>query len=129
ILGGIVTALPVILAQVRPGRVSTRYVIAVAQLAWSDLLVHLTGGRLETHFHIFGSLACLAFYRDFRVLIPATMVTALDHFVRGMIWPESIYGVLNPEWWRFLEHIGWVAFIDAFLIVNCIHARRDLRAI
>ena len=32
----------------------------------SALLIHLSGGRIETHFHIFGSLAFLAFYRDCR---------------------------------------------------------------
>ena len=40
------------------------------------LLIHLTGGRIETHFHVFGSLAFLAFYRDWRVLVPATVVVA-----------------------------------------------------
>ena len=47
------------------------------------LLIHLTGGRIETHFHVFGSLAFLAFYRDWRVLVPATVVVALDHLLRG----------------------------------------------
>ncbi len=49
----------------------------------SALLIHLTGGRLETHFHVFGSLAFLAFYRDWRVILTGTIVTALDHFLRG----------------------------------------------
>ena len=53
----------------------------------SALLIHLTGGRIETHFHVFGSLAILAFYRDWRVLIPATVVVALDHMLRGLFWP------------------------------------------
>ena len=43
----------------------------------SGLLIHLTGGRLESHFHVFGSLAFLAFYRDIRVLGTATVVTAI----------------------------------------------------
>ena len=42
----------------------------VAQMLMGALLIHLTGGRIETHFHVFGSLAFLAFYRDWRVLIP-----------------------------------------------------------
>ena len=49
---------------------STRYTIATAQMLMSALLIHLTGGRIETHFHVFGSLAFLAFYRDWRVLRP-----------------------------------------------------------
>ena len=65
-------------------------VVAVAQVSWSALLIHFSGGRIETHFHIFGSLAILAFYRDLKVLIPATLVVAADHFVRGVYWPESI---------------------------------------
>ena len=70
------------------------------------LLIHLTGGRIETHFHVFGSLAFLAFYRDWRVLVPATVVVALDHLLRGIFWPQSVYGVLVASEWRWLEHAG-----------------------
>src|SRR5262249_12609126 len=76
LMGGVLTLFPVSLAYFRPGETFNRYVIAVSQLLMSGLLVHLTGGRIETHFHVFGSLAFLAFYRDWRVLIPATLATA-----------------------------------------------------
>jgi two-component system, sensor histidine kinase and response regulator len=95
-LGGLITILPVALAILRPGEVLTRHIIAVAQMWMSALLIHLSGGRIETHFHVFGSLAFLAFYRDWRVFIPATMVVALDHFFRGLYWPRSVFGVLPP---------------------------------
>ena len=84
------------------------------------LLIHLTGGRIETHFHVFGSLAFLAFYRDWRVLIPATIVVALDHMLRGFFWPQSVYGVLVASQWRWLEHAAWVVFEDVFLVVSCL---------
>ena len=108
LLGGAITSLPVALAWLRPGEVVTRHAIAVGQMLWSALLIHLTGGRIETHFHVFGSLAILSFYRDWPVLITGTVVVAIDHLVRGIVWPESVYGITNPEWWRFLEHAGWV---------------------
>ena len=127
LLGGIITSIPVWLARRAPGEQSTRYVIASAQVLWSVLLVHLTGGRIETHFHFFASLAILAFYRDVKVLIPSTLVVALDHFLRGALWPESVYGIMNPEWWRFLEHAGWVLFLDGFLIYQCDASYRELR--
>jgi hypothetical protein len=73
----------------------------------SALLIHLTGGRIETHFHVFGSLAFLAFYRDWRVLIPATIVVAVDHAVRGLYFPQSVFGVLTASPWRWVEHAGW----------------------
>ena len=60
LLGGVITALPVTLALTRPGLAITRHVIAVSQMLISALLIHLTGGRIETHFHVFGSLAFLA---------------------------------------------------------------------
>jgi hypothetical protein len=88
-LGGLIAAYPILLVYLQPGEALTRHVIAVSQMLFSGLFVDLTGGRIETHFHIFGSLAFLAFYRDYRVLITATVVSALDHFVRGVYWPHS----------------------------------------
>ena len=117
-LGGAITALPIFLVWKHPGQVLTRHTIAVGQMIFSGLLIHLTGGRIETHFHIFGSLAFLAFYRDWRVLITATVVTALDHFFRGTFWPQSVFGVLAASPWRWVEHAGWVIFEDIFLIIS-----------
>ncbi len=61
-------------------------------MLWSGVLIHLTGGRIETHFHVFGSLAFLSFYRDWRVLffdVEATV--AADHYLRYLFLPESIF--------------------------------------
>jgi signal transduction histidine kinase len=127
VLGGIVSLFPALLAVVRPGQPSTRYTIAVAQMLMSALLIHLTGGRVETHFHVFGSLAFLAFYRDWRVLVPATVVVALDHMLRGIFWPQSVYGVLVASEWRWVEHSAWVIFEDVFLTVSCLRSRTEMR--
>ncbi len=124
--GAGITLLPVVLAIFRPGTVLTRHVIAASQMLSSALLIHLTGGRIETHFHVFGSLAFLAFYLDWKVILTATVVVAADHFARGIFWPESVYGITNPEWWRFLEHAAWVVFEDVFLIWSCILGQREL---
>lgn len=126
-LGGALNTLPLLLARLRPGALLTRCVIAVAQMLWSALLIHLTGGRIETHFHVFGSLAFLAFYRDWRVLIPATVTVSADHLVRGVFWPESVYGIVSPEWWRFLEHAFWVVFEDVVLVMSCVVGQREMR--
>jgi PAS domain S-box-containing protein len=128
-LGGAITLFPAVLAKFRAGEPVTRYVIAAAQMLMSALLIHLTGGRLETHFHIFGSLAILAFYRDWRVFIPATLVVATDHFVRGVYWPQSVFGVLTASSWRWMEHASWVVFEDVFLIRSCLQSVQEMRAI
>jgi len=116
-LGAAINIVPIALAVKKPGATSTRYAIATGQMMMSGLLIHLTGGRIETHFHVFGSLAFLAFYRDWRVLVPATVVVAADHILRGVFWPESVYGVLSASQWRWLEHAGWVLFEDSVLYV------------
>jgi signal transduction histidine kinase/DNA-binding response OmpR family regulator len=93
------------------------------------LLIHLTGGRIETHFHVFGSLAFLAIYRDWRVLISASAVVALDHFLRGLFWPQSVFGVAVASHWRWLEHAGWVVFEDTFLLLSCRRGVSEMHAI
>jgi PAS domain S-box-containing protein len=123
-LGGIITILPVYLVFRQPGCVSTRHTVAIGQMLMSALLIHLTGGRIETHFHVFGSLAILAFYRDWRVLISASAVVYVDHLLRGIFWPQSVYGVVSAPIWRSLEHAGWVIFEVAFLVVSI---RKSLR--
>jgi len=127
VFGGTITALPIYLAWRAPGHVLTRHVIAVSQMLFGSLLIHLTGGRIETHFHIFGSLAFLAFYRDWRVLIVGTTVVAFDHFFRGIWWPMSVFGSNDAGNWRWLEHAGWVAFIDVFLITLAHRGNRELQ--
>src|SRR3989344_4260010 len=49
-LGFVISALPVALAIFWPGQVVTRHTIAVGQILYSALLIHLSGGRIETHF-------------------------------------------------------------------------------
>jgi two-component system sensor histidine kinase/response regulator len=126
-LGGAITIFPVSLALLRPGEVFTRYAIAVSQMLMSALLIHLSGGRIETHFHVFGSLAFLAFYKDWRVFVPATVVVALDHFFRGVFWPQSVFGVLAPSPWRWVEHAAWVIFENIFLVQACLQAAKEMR--
>ena len=92
----------------------------------SSLLIHLSGGRIETHFHVFGSLAFLAFYRDWRVLVPATIVVALDHALRGIYFPQSVFGILSASPWRWVEHAAWVLFEDVILIKMCLQGVQEM---
>jgi methyl-accepting chemotaxis protein len=83
-----------------PGQRLTRHIIAGSQMLFSALLIHFSGGRIETHFHIFASLALLAFYCDYPVLLTAAIVISIDHLARVYLWPQSIYGVLAASPWR-----------------------------
>ncbi len=125
LLGGVISSAPIIMCICCPGASSTRHVVAVAQAAWSALLIHLSGGRIETHFHIFGSLAFLAFYRDWRVLFTASVVVAIDHLTRGIWWPLSAYGVSMQSPFRWVEHAAWVVFENIFLVLSCLRGQRE----
>ncbi len=126
ILGSMICLPPVVVAHYCPGQAVSRYFIAIGQMLYSAMLIHLTGGRIESHFHIFGSLAFLSFYRDWRVLVPATLVVIADHILRGIYFPESVFGVYTVQPWRWLEHTWWVLFEDAFLVQKCRNSVRDM---
>lgn len=128
LLGGLISAFPICLALGRPGSTLTRHVIAVSQMLTSALLIHLSGGRIETHFHIFGSLAFLACYRDWRVLITATLVVAADHFIRGIYFPLSVFGIAWASTWRVFEHAAWVVFEDIFLLITIKQSIQEMKA-
>jgi|GEM_PF-792104 len=128
-LGALIISRPIYLIWTRPGQAVTRHSVAVGQMLYSALLIHISGGRIETHFHVFGSLAFLSFYRDWRVLITASLVVVADHVLRGIYFPQSIYGVNAIEPLRWIEHAWWVVFEDVFLI-NCCQANlKEMRAI
>jgi two-component system, sensor histidine kinase and response regulator len=119
VLGGAVVSLPVALSSLRPAAAMTRHAVAIGQMLMGVLLIHLSGGRIEFHFHVFVSLAFLSLYRDWKVLITASAVVAVDHFLRGIFWPRSVYGVLTASPWRWLEHSAWVIFEAVVLVRAC----------
>jgi two-component system sensor histidine kinase/response regulator len=125
-LGGAIVVFPLLLVYLMPGSAPTRHAIAAAEMLMSGLLIDLTGGRIETHFHIFGALAFLSFYRDWRVLVTASIVTAADHFLGSLFFPLSLYGVAIVQPWRWMEHAGWVLFTDFFLIISVVQSRREM---
>ncbi|MEQ1504326.1 MAG: ATP-binding protein [Myxococcota bacterium] len=126
-VGLVINSVPIALVYARPGWWGTRNAVAVAQMSWSAVLVHATGGRIETHFHVFGSLAFIAFYRDWRPLVTATTVAAVDNLVRGLWLPASIYGIADPSWARSAEHIGWIGFETVVLVVGVLNAVGEMR--
>lgn len=130
LLGGLFTLPPVLLAVLRAGRPLTRHAVAVGQLLMSGLLIHLTGGRIETHFHVFGSLAFLAAYKDWRVLLTAAGVVAADHVIRGQLVPVSVFGENETApLARTLEHVWWVVFEVTFLMITIMRSEAVLRRV
>ena len=122
--GGLLTIVPVYLVKNHPGTRLTRHVAAASQMLMGSLLIQLTGGRIETHFYLFGSLALVALYKDVGVLLTATAVVASDHLLRGVFYPQAIYGVVRAGDWSFVEHTFWICFENIFLGATHVQARR-----
>jgi signal transduction histidine kinase len=128
-LGGALSLFPIYLTYSQPGAMVNRYVNVVAQALYSALFIHLSGGRIESHFHVFASLAGFAFYRDLRVLLCGTLVVALDHAIRGIYFPESAFGVFVGAEWRWAEHAAWVLFEDYFLGFACLRGLSEMKIV
>lgn len=124
--GPALNALPIFLARRRPNAPLTRHVVALAQMGWTAALVQLTGGHLESHLHVFGSLAFLALYADWRVLATATVAFAAGPLVSRTLLPGSIDG--HPvDGWRVVEYAAWVGFEVVVLLVHCRRSVREMR--
>jgi PAS domain S-box-containing protein len=67
----------------------------------SAILVHLSGGYIELHFHFFVMLAFLALYQDWIPYILAIVYVAIHHGVIGVLWPEAVFNhvaAFNAPW-------------------------------
>jgi len=109
-----------------PHDLLTRCVVALAQAGFSALFVQLTGGRVETHFHIFCALAFLALYRDWRVLPVATGAVAFHHLALALWWPSAVYGAPFVSAWRTVEFASWLLVENAALLLLCLTSRREM---
>ncbi len=128
-LGGLISSFPVVLIRLKPYAKVTGYVVAGAQGLWSALLIHLTGGRIETHFHIFGSFLFIALYRDWGILGLWNVVVTGDHLLRCAFWPDSIFGLPHPDWWRFFEHGFWMNVTAIVFAASPLSGTNDLHEI
>jgi methyl-accepting chemotaxis protein len=80
------------LAQRSPGAFSTRLFIALGLLSYSALFISQSHGLIEMHFHIFGVLAFLLVYRDWRLIVAAAAFVAVHH-VAFMVAQDAGVGV------------------------------------
>lgn len=126
LLGAVITSFPLYFAVFHPGQKIGRYVIAFGQMGFSALFIQLMNGSVEAYFHIFGSLAFLALYREWRLLFSASIFILLSHALREfyishlLMVPSSSLGL------RWTELAGWIAFEGVFLSYACIQSTREM---
>ena len=104
----------VALATLMDSRRATALIATIGLLTCSALLVHLTGGLIEAHFHFFVVMTILAFYEDWAVYGLAVAYVALHHGVAGALLSDE-YPVfahlespgVSPWAWATL-HAGFI---------------------
>ncbi len=113
----------------QPGQALTRHTAAVAVMLLSALFIHVGGGRIEVHFAVFVSLAFLAAYRDWLVMLTGMVTIAVDHLARGLLLPRSVFGTDTVDVLRVLEHAGYVVLEVSVLVLVCRMAMAEMRRV
>ena len=73
------------------GRRSYRNIVAALLMGCSAVLIHLSGGRAELHFHVLVGMALLIIYLDWLPIAIAAGVTVLHHLVAFSAFPVSTF--------------------------------------
>ncbi|HYZ46123.1 MAG TPA: GGDEF domain-containing protein [Actinomycetota bacterium] len=93
------------------GRKLRSLMVALGLLTSSALLVHFTGGLIESHFHFFLVVPLLTLYADWSVFLLAISYVAVHHGVFAQLDPTAVFN--HPSAWRdpwkwALIHAGYV---------------------
>jgi diguanylate cyclase (GGDEF)-like protein len=96
-----VAAFAVVGMALRSQRRLSTVVASLGLLTSSAVLVHLSGGLIEMHFHYFVIVGVVALYQDWRPFLIAIAYVVLQHGVAGVIDPTAVYdhaGAIQRPW-------------------------------
>jgi PAS domain S-box-containing protein len=115
-------ALPTLLSSWGRGSRRVRAVLAsFGLITASAVLVHLSGGYIEMHFHFFVMVVIIALYQDWIPFLLAIGYVVLHHGVMGALIPNAVYNhpaaIAHPWQWTAL-HGGFVLAASIASIVN-----------
>jgi PAS domain S-box-containing protein len=93
---------------------------AAGLIASSEILVHLSGGDIEFHFHFFVMVGLLALYQEWVPFLLAIAFVVLHSGAVGVFDPSAIYGhpaaIARPWRWGLIHAV----YITAMSIVSLI---------
>ncbi len=120
VLGTFATLIPLVAIWRWPGARPTRYIVAVCQMIWAALLFQFSAGHTGSHFPVFGSLAILGCYRDWRVLVVAALLVLLHNLGHGSLWSPNA-NAAQQAW----ERLAFVLLEVAALVLVIRLAERE----
>ena len=126
--GGLVAAAALLAGWPRLGRDGRTALATLGLLTASAVLVHLSGGLIEMHFHFFVMLGLIALYQDWLPFLLSLAYVVLHHGAMGVLTPQSVYN--HPgAWahpWRWAAIHG--GFVLAASVINLLAWRVSERA-
>jgi signal transduction histidine kinase len=125
VLGAMLGVPPLLFARADPHAWWVRQFMALAQIGWSMLFMWLLEGRSEAQFHLFVSLVFLLFYRDWTVLLTATVAAVSYPIVRIALLPEA-YVVGPSALWRVFDQSIWVVCEAVILMLAIRNSRQTI---
>jgi diguanylate cyclase (GGDEF)-like protein/PAS domain S-box-containing protein len=87
----------------------------------SALLVHLTNGLTEAHFHFFVMLAVVALYQDWLPFLLGIGFVVLEHGTVGVLLPHEVYdhaAAWSDPWQWALIHAAFVVGLCAAMVAQ-----------
>jgi signal transduction histidine kinase len=117
VLGSMLSVPALLFARAAPSAWWVRHFMALSQVCWSLLYMWLLEGRSEAQFHLFVSLAFIAFYRDWTVMLTAAAAAIAYPVVRIALLPDSF--VVGPSAvWRVFDQGIWVLCEAVLLLLG-----------
>jgi signal transduction histidine kinase len=88
-------------------------------LTCSAVLVHITGGLIEAHFHYFVMVAAVSLYEDWAPFLVAVLFVLLQHGVMaGFVAHDSVFNHPGSSWMWAGIHSGFIAALSVACLVN-----------
>ncbi|MDY7102010.1 MAG: methyl-accepting chemotaxis protein [Actinomycetota bacterium] len=114
---GLIDNIPVVAAAVAAtlvtGRALQASVASLGLLISSAALIHLTGGLIEAHFHLFVALTLVTLYQSWRPMFAAIAFVLVHHIGMSILVPESVFDrVISQE-----EPVKWALIHAVFVVV------------
>lgn len=108
LFGGIaISSLPIALTYFSQYYRMSAIAHGVAMMFFSGLLIHLSKGMIETHFHIFVSLAVMIIFANPLVILAAAATIAVHHIGFFFLLPSSVFNY-QASFTILLVHAGFV---------------------
>jgi PAS domain S-box-containing protein len=116
VAGLILVPFPLLAGLTALNRSSRAAIVSLGYATASGLLVHLSGGYVEMHFHYFVMVTFLALYQDWVPFLISITFVVLQHGVGGVLFPHSVYN--HPD--AFAHPWKWAVIHAVFLGSACI---------